>query len=307
VDKPRGPTSHDAVARVRRVFRTRAVGHTGTLDPFATGLLVILLGKATRLARFVEQQAKTYLATAHLGVRTSTDDLTGEVLDGPADGRTGGPSRLEVEAALAGFLGPQRQRPPAFSAKRVDGERSYAKARRGEAVELAEVETVVHAIELVGYRYPELEFRATVSAGTYVRALARDLGERLGVGAHLTSLRREAIGQLRVEQAVPLDQIGPESLLPPLAVLGHLPRIEVTEEEARALGYGQAVRRSGGQWSLFRQGNARDPRSLEGKPVPLSACSPDPIAAVAPGDRLVAVGRVREDAFQPDVVLEAAG
>ena len=146
MDKPRGPTSHDAVDRVRRVFRTRAVGHAGTLDPFATGLLVILLGKATRLARFVEQQAKTYVATVKLGVVTSTDDLTGEVVGGPAlkdflgpgsphaapegpsvaDRRTGGPSRLVIEAALEGFLGPQRQRPPAFSAKRKRSLRARA-------------------------------------------------------------------------------------------------------------------------------------------------------------------------------------
>ncbi len=290
MDKPRGPTSHDAVDRVRRVFRTRAVGHTGTLDPFATGLLVILLGKATRLARFVEQQPKTYAATVKLGVVTSTDDLTGEVVGGQAVRRSDGlPSRAEVEQALVGFLGPQRQRPPAFSAKRVEGERSYARARRGEAVEPAEVEIVVHAMELVGYDYPDLQFRTTVSAGTYVRALARDLGERLGVGAHLTSLRREAIGALRVELAVPLDQIGPESLLPPLAVLGHLPRLEVTEGEAKALAYGQAVRREGGP-------AVRPP-----------AGPPDWVVAIAPGDRLVAVGKVRDDAFQPDVVLEATG
>jgi tRNA pseudouridine55 synthase len=285
VDKPRGPTSHDAVDRVRQVFRTRAVGHAGTLDPFATGLLVILLGKATRLARFVEQQAKTYVATVKLGVVTSTDDLTGEVVGGRADGRTGGPSQAAVEAILTGFLGAQRQRPPAFSAKRVAGERSYARARRGEAVEPAEVEIVVHAMELVGYDYPDLQFRTTVSAGTYVRALGRDLGERLGVGGHLTSLRREAIGPLRVELAVPLDRIGPESLLPPLAVLGHLPRLAVTQAEARDLAFGRAVRPSAGQ----------------------SAGPLDWIVAVAPGERLVAVGRLRDDAFQPEVVLEAAG
>lgn len=286
MDKPSGPTSHDAVARVRRVFRTRAVGHTGTLDPFATGLLVLLLGRATRLARFVEQQQKTYLATARLGVRTGTDDLTGEVVAGQVEGRAPGrPDRAEVKRVLASFLGPQRQRPPAYSAKRVGGERSYAKARRGEAVELAEVEIVVHAMELVGYDFPDLQFRTTVSAGSYVRALGRDIGERLGTGAHLTSLRREAIGPLRVEQAVPLDWIGPEALLPPLAVLGHLARLELTEGEAKALAFGRAVRRDGG----------------------LAAAPPEWVAGVAEDGRLVAVGRVRDDAFQPEVVLEAAG
>jgi len=267
------------------------VGHTGTLDPFATGLLVVLVGRATRLARFVEQQAKTYLATVRLGASTSTDDLTGDVLADRADraGKAGGPSWAELEQALRSFLGPQRQRPPAFSAKRVEGERSYAKARRGEAVDLAEVEIVVHAMELVGYEYPDLQFRTTVSAGTYVRAIGRDLGERLGTGAHLTALRREAIGALRVEQAVALDAVGRDAVRPPLAVLGHLARIEVTEEEAKSLSFGRALRREGGP------------------PVRPTAGPPGWVMAIAPGDRLVAVGRVHGEAFQPEVVLEAAG
>lgn len=290
VDKPSGPTSHDVVARVRRVLRTRAVGHTGTLDPFATGLLVVLVGRATRLARFVEQRAKTYLATARLGLRTSTDDLTGEPLAGGA----GEVKRSVLEEVLASFVGPQKQRPPAFSAKRVAGERSYAKARRGEAVELAAVEIVVHAMELVEYDYPDLQFRTTVSAGTYVRALGRDIGDRLGTGAHLTALRREAIGGLLVERAVPLDAIQPDGLLPPLAVLGHLARIEVTESEAKVLAFGRVVGRNGGM--------AR----VEAAGLPPADPS-DWVAAVAPGGRLIAVGRVRDDTFRPEVVLEAAG
>jgi tRNA pseudouridine55 synthase len=303
VDKPAGLTSHDVVARVRRLLGTRAVGHTGTLDPFATGLLVVLVGKATRLARFVEQQAKTYLATARLGVVTSTDDLTGEVVaragtPAPLNQATAGPpDRPSVEAALRSFVGPRKQRPPAYSAKRVAGERSYAKARRGEAVELAEVDIVVHALDLVGYVAPDLEFRATVSAGTYVRALARDLGERLGTGAHLVQLRREAIGPLRVAQAVPLESVGPDDLRPALSLLGHLPRVEVTEEEARALSHGRAVRRDDG---------AADGPRLPPSYRPIQP--PDSvIAAVGPGERLVAVGRWRDAAFQPEVVLEAAG
>lgn len=299
MDKPAGPTSHDVVARVRRVLRTREVGHTGTLDPFATGLMVLLLGRATRLARFIEGDRKQYLATARLGLATTTDDATGEPAIGrlgdSAIGRVDGqavspPDRMLVESVLESFVGPQRQRPPAFSAKHVDGERSYAKARRGEAVELAEVDVVVHAVELVGYDYPELRFRATVSAGTYVRALARDLGERLHVGAHLAALRREAIGGLRVSDAVALDAIGPDTvLLPPLDVLGHLDRLAVTEREACDLGFGRAVScpvdrvmirgaAGGSEWS----------------------------AAVAPGDRLIAIGRVEGAEFRPQVVLEAA-
>jgi tRNA pseudouridine55 synthase len=242
VDKPSGLTSHDVVQHVRRAFGTRSVGHTGTLDPFATGLLVVLVGQATRLARFVEAQPKTYLATARLGVRTSTDDLLGEVL-GPALARPVPETRVRQE--LAGFLGTQLQRPPPFSAKRIGGERSYRKARRGESVELAEVTVTVHRVELVTYQAPEVTFRLQVSAGTYVRAVARDLGERLGVGAHLTSLRREAIGPLRVESAVSLEQLGPAALMPPARVLGAMPAVSLSESEVEAVRHGRPVVDSG--------------------------------------------------------------
>jgi tRNA pseudouridine55 synthase len=289
VDKPVGPTSHDVVARVRRALGTRAVGHTGTLDPFASGLLVVLVGKATRLARFVQQRPKTYAATARLGARTATDDLTGAAI-AAVPGLHEPPDRQAVEAAMRSFVGPQKQRPPAFSAKHVAGERSHVMARRGEAPELAESDIVVHAVELTGYDFPTLTFRTTVSAGTYIRALARDLGERLGMGAYLTALRREAIGELRVEQAITLEQVTPEALLPPLAVLGHLPRIEVSEDEAVDLGHGRTIRRGEGQSGAERA----TPRSGN-------------VLAVAPGERLIAVARWQADGLGPEVVLEALG
>src|SRR6185312_7198117 len=152
LDKPAGVTSHDVVQRVRRMLCIRAAGHTGTLDPFATGLLVVLLGRATRLARYVEAQSKTYLATARLGIRTDTDDLTGRVVEVSEGGEhlTGD----RVATALAGFAGTQLQRPPQYSAKHVGGERSYAKARRGEQVELSEVSVTVRRIELLRFRAP---------------------------------------------------------------------------------------------------------------------------------------------------------
>jgi tRNA pseudouridine55 synthase len=280
VDKPAGPTSHDVVARVRKVFGTRAVGHCGTLDPFATGLLVLMIGRATRLARFVEAEAKTYLATARLGVATSTDDLTGEIL--PADAEPGDPGRAAVVAVLATLSGPQRQRPPAFSAKQVGGVRSYVRARRGETVMLPEAAVVIHDLEVVGYEFPNLQFRATVSPGTYVRALARDLGERLGMGAHLTALRREAIGALRVEQAVPLDRLEVGALLPPTQVLPHLPRVALSPTQAEAIGRGQSI-------------------PVDGWPPAAGA------VAVTVAGRLMAVGRIAAGRFQPEVVLEAAG
>ncbi len=226
--------------RVRKVLKTRAVGHTGTLDPFATGLLVMLVGRATRLARFVEAEAKTYLATAQLGIATDTDDGTGTPLGPPAD--LAGLTEARVAEALAGFLGAQGQRPPQYSAKHVDGERSYRLARRGVAVRPAETTVTVHRIDLLKYAPPELVFRVTVSAGTYVRALARDLGERLGVGAHLTALRRESIGALRVEDAVQLAEVDAAAVRPARAVLGHLPAVELDEPGRVAVSHGRAVR-----------------------------------------------------------------
>ena len=281
VDKPAGITSHDAVQRVRRALGTRSVGHTGTLDPFATGLLVVLVGRATRLARFVEPQPKTYLATARLGPRTDTDDRTGSVIEeSPVDGL----SRERVLEALAGFVGEQRQRPPAYSAKHVGGERSYRLARRGEAAEPPEATVTVHRIEPVGWASPALTFRATVSAGTYLRAIARDLGARLGVGAHLTALRREAIGGLRVEDAIPLDQVTRDALLPPAQVLRHLPAVELDAEAKAAVVHGRAVADIGVEGG--RSGGA---------------------VVLLEGSELVAVAQAEDGWLKPTVVLGQPG
>jgi len=227
------------VQRARRVLGTRAIGHTGTLDPFATGLLVVLVGRATRLARYVEAEQKTYLATARLGVATETDDLTGRPTGDAVD--VGRLRSEDIARVLQGFIGTQQQRPPRYSAKHVDGERSYRLARRGVQVEPPEATVTVHGLEVVRVALPEVMFRATVSAGTYLRALARDLGERLGVGAHLTALRREAIGSLRVEDAVPLERLSREAVLPPRRALGHLPALELDEAERAAVSHGRAV------------------------------------------------------------------
>ena len=281
VDKPAGVTSHDVVQQIRRKVGIRAAGHTGTLDPFATGLLVVLIGRATRLARFVEAQSKTYLATARLGVRTTTDDLTGRAVGLPDSG--GMPAEPRVRETLAGFLGAHLQQPPQYSAKRVAGERSYQKARRGETVELADVSVTVHRIELVKYDSPELRFRATVSAGTYIRAIARDLGDRLGVGAHLTSLRREAIGSLRVDDAVPLDQVTSAVVLPVDRVLRDMPRVDLDDAGRRDVIHGRAVvdSRAAGQRG---RGEA--------------------VALLGDGE-VVAVARAEDGWLRPTVVLEA--
>jgi tRNA pseudouridine55 synthase len=279
VDKPAGKTSHDVVQYVRRALSIRAAGHTGTLDPFATGLLVVLVGRATRLARFVESQPKTYLATGRLGIRTTTDDLTGEAIGPESAGLL---PEAQVREALAGFLGSQAQRPPQFSAKRVGGERSYRKARRGESVELAEVSVTVHGIALVAYRPPEFDFRVTVSAGTYVRAIARDLGEQLGVGAHLTRLRREAIGSLRVEDAVPLEQVTAGALLPPRRVLADLPAMNLDEAGRKDVTHGRAVVDSR---AVGQQGSGA-------------------VVALFGDDELIAVARAENGWLHPSVVVE---
>jgi tRNA pseudouridine55 synthase len=284
VDKPAGKTSHDVVQHVRKALGTRSAGHTGTLDPFATGLLVVLVGRATRLARFVESQPKIYLATGTLGIRTTTDDLTGQVIGSQS---ASVPPESLLRETLAGFLGQQAQRPPQFSAKRVAGERSYRRARRGEAVDLADVDVTVHEITLVGYRYPEFDFRITVSAGTYIRAIARDLGERLGVGAHLVQLRREAIGSLRVENAVTLDQLSPAVLLPPQQLLTDLPTVDLDEAARRDVVHGRAV--------VDRGAAGRVHSGWVG--------SGAVVALVAAGE-LVAVARSEEGWLHPTVVLE---
>ena len=264
------------VARVRRALRTRAVGHTGTLDPFATGLLVVLLGRATRLARFVESSDKTYLAVARLGARTATDDRTGSPVGVPAD--VSGLSEVSVRDALLALQGSSRQRPPAYSAKRVAGERRYRLARRGHPVELAEVPVTVHRIQLIEWRPPEVTFRATVSAGTYLRAVARDVGDALGVGGHLTSLRREAVGGLRVEDATPLDRLGPGTPLVPLTrILAHLPAVELDAASRTDVRHGRAVA------------------------APTDAG--DVVSLLADGE-VVAVARVDGDRLRPVVVLE---
>ena len=241
MDKPAGATSHDVVARARRILGERSIGHTGTLDPFATGLLVLLLGKGTRVARFLDGLAKTYLATARLGQRTATDDLTGEPVGVAFEGAL--PGRDRIAEALRAFLGVQAQTPPAYSAKKQDGERAYARARRGEVVALAPAAVTVYSADLLSVDGADVTFRVTVSTGTYIRAIARDLGEALSVGAHLTALRRESIGSLRVDDALPLAALVPTTRPWPLgAVLSHLPRVLLDAAGRVDIGHGRPVR-----------------------------------------------------------------
>jgi tRNA pseudouridine55 synthase len=239
VDKPAGPTSHDVVDHVRRSLRERRAGHTGTLDPFATGVLPVCLGKATRLARFLTAGEKTYRATVRLGFATTTDDLTGEPVSAP---RPVSASAADVAAAAHGLVGELLQVPPTYSAKRSGGERLYDLARRGVVVERPPVAVVVHALEVLSVEGDLVEIHVRCASGTYVRALARDLGQALGTGAHLVSLRRVASGTFHEREAVSWDDVprrGREAVIPMAALLPELPAVTVTEEGQQALRHGR--------------------------------------------------------------------
>ena len=244
IDKPTGMTSHDVVAAVRRAFGQPRVGHTGTLDPMATGVLPVLLGRATRLAQFLSSSSKTYLATIRFGQATSTYDAEGSPVGPAADVRL---DATEVESALSRFRGRHQQQPPAVSAKRVGGERAHALARLSEPVELEPVEVEVETLTLLDCREREIDVRVTASAGFYVRSLAHDLGVALGVGGHLSSLRRERSGRFPLEAALPLGAVltDPESarahVIPPVELLPDWPSADLDETQVWRIQHGQPV------------------------------------------------------------------
>lgn len=248
VDKPAGPTSHDVVAAARRAFGERRIGHTGTLDPFATGLLLVCVGRAaTRLVPLLTGLRKRYRAVARLGVATTTDDATGDVTLRSA---LAGLDAAAVRVALEAMLGESMQTPPAFSAKKVDGRRAYASARIGVEVDLAPVRVVLHDVVVREVRLPDVEFEVECSSGTYVRAIARDLGRTLGVGGHLTELRRTAIGVHTLDGAVPADRLDDgdavrAAWLTPLQAVGHLPAIAIDEADAERIRHGMMIRAAG--------------------------------------------------------------
>ena len=274
VDKTAGPTSHDIVAAARRRLGGRRVkvGHCGTLDPFATGLLVVLVGRATRLAPYLAGLDKTYLATVRTGYTSGSLDPEGPIA------RSGAPASAErMREVLPGFVGRQMQRVPALSAVKVAGERLYAKARRGEEVDLPEREVVIHSADLVeDLGEGEFVIEVRCGSGTYIRRLAGDIGERLGCGAYCSALRRTAVGGLSVEDAVPVEEVSPAGGLDPLAGLGHLPVRILSEEEAA--------------------------RVLHGGRVADGAPDGEPVALVSEG-RLVAVAAREGGALRPSVVI----
>jgi tRNA pseudouridine55 synthase len=255
IDKPIGPTSHDIVGLVRRLAATKRVGHGGTLDPFASGVLPVFLGRATRIVEFHLADRKAYRATICFGASSTTDDLEGDMT--PATGPA--PDRARLEAALPDFTGTISQRPPAYSAIKVGGRRAYAVARAGGTLELKTREVVIEDLTLVSWDDSEPERPIAIvdvvcSAGTYIRALARDLGERVGSAAYLGALRRTAAGPFTEADAIPLDRVreaaadGPSSLtalLRPIDTgLDRIPVVDLTRDEVAAVSRGQFVRPS---------------------------------------------------------------
>jgi len=276
VAKPAGPTSHDVVDIVRRALGEQRVGHLGTLDPFAKGLLVLVVGRATRLAPFAADWPKTYEGVIRLGVTTDTDDLTGTVLaTAPWTGITPG----QLAEVISSFRGTYAQRPPAYSAVKIDGERAYRRARRGEVVAPAARQVEVRELEILEAAVPDLQFRATVSAGTYLRSLARDIGAKLGCGAHVTALRRTAVGPLRLEDAVAPEAVTQATLQNAAVLVAHLPRRQIDEKEREAVLHGRPI-------------SAEEPGAGSGERVALFA-----------GDELLAIAEQSGELLKPRVVV----
>ncbi len=242
VNKPAGWTSRDVVNRVQRLVRPAKAGHAGTLDPLATGVLVVCVGPATRLISYVQQMPKTYEATFLLGRTSPSEDTETEVAeltDAPQ------PTLAEIEACLPQFLGTIEQRPPAYSALKVQGQRAYKLAREGQAVELKSRPVEIYELKIASYTYPELRLTMRCGSGTYVRSLGRDLAESLGTGAVMSALRRTAIGDFAVGEGLDIEQLDGEliekSLVAPLAAVAHLPRLELTESQQVELQHGRLI------------------------------------------------------------------
>ena len=309
IDKPAGMTSHDVVARVRKIIGERRVGHTGTLDPFATGLLVILIGRATRLAQFLSGAEKEYEALIRFGYATDTGDVTGarvERQEPRAETRSGPSlSKDEIQAAMTSLQGEIEQVPPMYSAKKIQGKKLYEFAREGQSVERQPVRVTIHEFEmfspadkLLGANDDgsvDLPVRVVCSAGTYIRTLAEDLGQKLGIGSHLAELRRTRAGRFQIGGALTLERLAElckldtlhDAMLSPHRALSHLPVIELDMDQARRTMHGLTL-------ELANNG----PQSLtDGDAVRLSL-----------NNELIAVGRfdATPGVIHPAVVLVTA-
>ena len=279
IRKPPGPTSHDIVDLVRRRLRRgEKVGHAGTLDPFAEGVLVVCVGPATRLADYVQARPKRYLAQVTLGATSTTDDPTGVVTASPP---AVAPSEDDVREVLVRFIGQLQQTPPAHSAVHVAGRRAYELARAGEDFQLPARTVAVHGIELLSYEFPLLELEVVCGSGTYVRSIARDIGSALRCGGYCGRLTRTAVGPFTIDQAVETDRLDPaRDLLSPLLAVEHLPQVAVTAAVGERLANGHPVMLTPSQLDV--RARAAPARSEE-------------LAVVDKQGRLLAIGSLGQD------------
>jgi tRNA pseudouridine55 synthase len=288
VDKPEGITSHDVVARVRRILKTKRVGHTGTLDPFATGVLVLLVGKATRLAQFIDKDSKEYVATVRLGFETDTGDKTGELVIDAASLAT--VSHTDIEATLGSFLGERTQIPPMYSAKKIDGTKLYELARQGMEVERQSSKINIYEIRLLetsGKPVREFVFRVCCSAGTYVRVLAEEIARELNSRGHLTALRRTAAGKFDLRRSYNIDYLTQmkepiNALLPLDMAVSHLPEFQLDSSRIEKTRNGLSTRVTVGKYK-------------DGESVRMTEISGNVIA--------VGVFNESENSIKPTVVL----
>lgn len=287
INKPRGWTSHDVVNKARKILQEKQIGHTGTLDPLATGVLVLCIGKATKIVRYLEADDKEYTAELKLGSTTDTQDADGKVLETRVYTP---PSSEQVRDAINSFQGSINQRPPAFSALKVNGVPSYRLARQGTLQELAKRPVTIHEIRLLDYADPIARFTVRCSKGTYVRTLCADIGERLGMGAHLISLIRTRSGRFGLEHALTIEQAetlaangqAEQALAPLNDALGDFPLMIIKESDARRISHGNAVTVQAG---------------LE-LPAPSG-----PIRVLDRDGRLLAIARSGDGMLKPEVVL----
>ena len=287
IDKPKGWTSHDVVNKARRILQEKSIGHTGTLDPLATGVLVLCIGKATRLVRYLESDDKEYTAEMRLGSLTDTQDSSGVVVESRAYLP---PTEEQVRSVLKGLLGETFQRPPAYSALKVNGIPSYKLARQGAVREHPERTITIHAIDLIEYCDPVIRFSVHCSKGTYVRTLCVEIGEQLRAGGHLTALRRDRAGRFSLENALTMEMLADRAaseqlqsaLLPLSAVLQGYPAVTVSGLDAERIGHGNAI-------------------SIP----PAAALSPEagPVRILDHSGQMLAVARLRDGALRPEVVL----
>lgn len=295
IDKPAGITSHDVVARIRRILKTKRVGHTGTLDPFATGVMVILVGQATRLAQFLDKDEKEYEALVRFGFETDTGDRTGTPTKYSGLTNEETVTRLtdvDWDSIFRQFRGDIMQTPPMYSAKKVEGTKLYELARKGIEIERTAVPVTIHQLELVNRvessdPHNTLRIRVSCSAGTYIRTLAEDIGRAVGVGAHLEELRRTRAGRFAIERAVTLEELEGSAdpmarLIPMDEAVTHLSEVLLSEERAHKTKNGMSSR-------IF------EPQFADG----------DTIRMTGPDGELIAIGEYREadKSVQPKVVL----